>query len=229
MRNHLEAMQKALYMGKEPDEEAPIVLAALRDRMLELAAGSSPRGPPLPCSARPHRAGPKGDGTGRMALPRADGPPGNRCRKKRAPSHAPIFAVYVGLPNYQKQSAPVRLYASRISKTEAATVFVDEIVAWGDTDKIRERIQAHWDAGANHVCIQAFRPDGAPGPDEVPAGRFGARIATEPRTQRPKLPGLRRGLQSEAGPDAMPPRAWPPERGARLVEWASGSPMLVAP
>ena len=43
---------------------------------------------------------------------------------------------------------------------------VDEVVTWGDTDKIRERIQAHWDAGANHVCIQAFRPDGAPGPDE---------------------------------------------------------------
>ena len=36
----------------------------------------------------------------------------------------------------------------------------------GDEDAIRTRIQAHWDAGADHVCIQALRADGAPGSDE---------------------------------------------------------------
>ena len=30
---------------------------------------------------------------------------------------------------------------------------VDAIVAWGDEDTIRARIKAHWDAGANHVCL----------------------------------------------------------------------------
>ena len=30
---------------------------------------------------------------------------------------------------------------------------------------LRARIAAHHQAGANHVCIQAFRPDGGPGPD----------------------------------------------------------------
>ena len=43
---------------------------------------------------------------------------------------------------------------------------VDGVVAWGDLDSIRARIQAHWDAGADHVCIQAFRADGKPTPDE---------------------------------------------------------------
>jgi hypothetical protein len=42
---------------------------------------------------------------------------------------------------------------------------VDAIVAWGDEATIAERIQAHWDAGADHVCIQPLRPDGVPGPD----------------------------------------------------------------
>ena len=42
---------------------------------------------------------------------------------------------------------------------------VDAIVAWGDDDAIAARIQAHHDAGADHVCIQPFRPDGKPGPD----------------------------------------------------------------
>ena len=30
---------------------------------------------------------------------------------------------------------------------------------------IADRIKAHHDAGANHVCIQPFRADGAPGQD----------------------------------------------------------------
>ena len=29
-----------------------------------------------------------------------------------------------------------------------------------DEAAIRKRIQAHWDAGADHVCIQAIAPDG---------------------------------------------------------------------
>ena len=42
---------------------------------------------------------------------------------------------------------------------------VDAIVAWGDEQAIADRIRAHHDAGADHVCIQPLRPDGVPGPD----------------------------------------------------------------
>ena len=31
---------------------------------------------------------------------------------------------------------------------------VDAIIAWGEA--VHERIEAHWDAGADHVCIQAI-------------------------------------------------------------------------
>jgi len=34
-------------------------------------------------------------------------------------------------------------------------------VAWGDIDAIRKRIQEHWDAGADHVCVQALSRDPA--------------------------------------------------------------------
>ena len=34
-----------------------------------------------------------------------------------------------------------------------------------DADALRERIAAHRDAGADHVCIQPLRADGGPGPD----------------------------------------------------------------
>jgi len=42
---------------------------------------------------------------------------------------------------------------------------VDAIVAWGDENTIAKRIEAHWEAGADHVCIQALRPDGEMGAD----------------------------------------------------------------
>lgn len=38
MRAYLEGMEKALYLGRQPAEEAPVVLAALRTNMLKLAA-----------------------------------------------------------------------------------------------------------------------------------------------------------------------------------------------
>ena len=42
---------------------------------------------------------------------------------------------------------------------------IDAIVAWGDEEAIAARVQAHHDAGADHVCIQPFRADGQPGAD----------------------------------------------------------------
>jgi probable F420-dependent oxidoreductase len=68
------------------------------------------------------------------------------------------------LPNYTNN-----LRALGWSDTEFADGgsdrLVDAIVAWGDENKIRERVEAHFNAGATHVCIQAIRTDGQPGPD----------------------------------------------------------------
>jgi probable F420-dependent oxidoreductase len=43
--------------------------------------------------------------------------------------------------------------------------FLDAMVAWGDASAIRQRLQAHVDAGASHVCIQPLHPEGQPLPD----------------------------------------------------------------
>jgi hypothetical protein len=39
------------------------------------------------------------------------------------------------------------------------------MVAWGSKAAIRHRIQAHFDAGASHVCVQPLHPNGDPVPD----------------------------------------------------------------
>jgi hypothetical protein len=36
--------------------------------------------------------------------------------------------------------------------------FLDAMVAWGNEVAIRQSIQAHFDAGASHVCIQPLAP-----------------------------------------------------------------------
>ncbi len=36
---------------------------------------------------------------------------------------------------------------------------VDDIVAWGDLDQVGSRIRAHFEAGADHVCVQVIAED----------------------------------------------------------------------
>jgi probable F420-dependent oxidoreductase len=72
--------------------------------------------------------------------------------------------IYLGLPNYQNNLRELG-FADADFKDGGSDRLVDALVAWGDDEAIRTRIQAHHDAGADHVCIQPFRPDGAPGPD----------------------------------------------------------------
>jgi probable F420-dependent oxidoreductase len=163
MRAHLDAMESALYMGANPKEDAPIVLAALRDRMLALAAERT-RG------AHPYFVPPEHTAHAREVL----GPEAWLCPEQMVlletnPSKARQIAranmqVYVGLPNYQNNLRQLG-YGDADFQNGGSDRLVDAIVAWGDEQAIARRIQAHHDAGATHVCIQPFRPDGAPGPD----------------------------------------------------------------
>ncbi|MBM3675551.1 MAG: LLM class F420-dependent oxidoreductase [Actinobacteria bacterium] len=66
-----------------------------------------------------------------------------------------FLATYLMLPNYVNNWY-------RLGFTEADTAdggsdaLVDALVAWGDVDAITARVQAHFDAGADHVCIQVL-------------------------------------------------------------------------
>ena len=75
------------------------------------------------------------------------------------------LSTYIGLPNYFNNW-------ERIGLTEADRAdggsdrLVDALVAWGDEAAIAERVQAHRDAGADHVCIQVLTDDPARFPRE---------------------------------------------------------------
>ena len=74
------------------------------------------------------------------------------------------LARYMGAPNYRNNW--IRLGFTEADLADGGSNrFLDAMVAWGDDVTIQQRIQQHWDAGANHVCIQPLHPERQPWPD----------------------------------------------------------------
>ena len=65
---------------------------------------------------------------------------------------------YMGLPNYRNAWLSFG-YAQDDLADGGSDRFVDGIVAWGDEEMIRRRVQEHFGAGADQVCIQAVAAD----------------------------------------------------------------------
>jgi probable F420-dependent oxidoreductase len=163
MRAYLENMEKVRYFGPKPAEEPPIVLAALRQNMLKLAAEKTQ-------GAHPYFVPPEHTRRARATL----GPNAWLCPEQmvvldtdaaRARALArKQMAVYLGLPNYQNNLREFG-YGDEDFANGGSDRLVDAITAWGDEAALRGRIKAHFEAGANHVCIQPFRNDGQAGPN----------------------------------------------------------------
>jgi probable F420-dependent oxidoreductase len=164
MRAYLEAMDAAIYMGPKPKSPAPVVLGALRTKMLQLSAekanGAHPYFVPPEHTARARQV----LGKGALLCPEQMVLLEKDASKARAIARANM-KIYCGLPNYQNNLKWLG-YSDADFADGGSDRLVDAIVAWGDEKRIADRIQAHLDAGADHVCIQPFRPDGKPGPDE---------------------------------------------------------------
>ena len=74
------------------------------------------------------------------------------------------LARYMRLDNYRNNWLRIGFTEYEFTG-EGSERFLEAMCAWGNADDIRARIKAHEDAGATHVCIQAFDPDGGDDPD----------------------------------------------------------------
>ena len=164
MREYLEAMEKATYLGPKPSVDVPIVLAALRPKMLGLAASRTRGAHPYFVTPEHTRNARKILGPDPWLCPEQkvllEGDPAVARRVARA-----AMAIYLGLPNY-RNSLLTQGFEEGDFEGGGSDRLVDGIVAWGDEQAIADRIAQHREAGADHVCIQPLRPDGGPGPDE---------------------------------------------------------------
>ena len=69
------------------------------------------------------------------------------------------MARYMALPNYRNNRFRLGFTEDEIERRDNR--FVDAVVVWGDEDRLHEGVQAHYDAGADHVCVQPLSTEGA--------------------------------------------------------------------
>jgi probable F420-dependent oxidoreductase len=157
VRGYLDAMDAAPWQGPPLAEQPPRVLAALGPRMLELAAERA-------AGAVTYNATPEATATARSVLG-----PGPLLAVEQAvlleedPAEArriarEFIAFYMTLPNYTRAWDRAGLGPEEQAEGGSDRL-VDAVVAWGGPEAVAERVRAHLDAGADHVCLQVLDPD----------------------------------------------------------------------
>lgn len=162
MRTYVDAMNGSMYMSVAPAEEPLTVLAALGPKMLAMAAEKT-------AGAHPYWTTPEHTAQAREIM----GPDALLCVEQKCVlttdadvAHAVTrdqLGMYADLPNYRNNW--IRLGFSEEEIEARDPRFLDAVMAWGDESAIAARVQAHYDAGATHVCIQPIDPDDRSQPD----------------------------------------------------------------
>jgi probable F420-dependent oxidoreductase len=66
------------------------------------------------------------------------------------------MAIYLGLPNYANNLIRLGFSEEELNAENPSDRVVDAIVAWGDVDACKARVDEHFAAGADHVCVQVL-------------------------------------------------------------------------
>jgi len=164
MKEYLPKMKSALYRAPQPKEEVPIVIAALHPKMLALSAAQT-RGthtyfvPPEHTAKARAQIGPEPWICAAQAVILE-----RDATKARAMARQYMKTYVPRLPNYTNNLKALG-YPDADFADGCSDRLVDDIVAWGSEEKIRDRIDAHLKAGATHVCILPIRADNESLPD----------------------------------------------------------------
>jgi probable F420-dependent oxidoreductase len=159
MKAYLTAMDEAMFAAVKPSEDPGRVLAALGPKMLELSAAQAN-------GAHPYFATPEHTATCREVMgPDALLAPEQMVVLDTDPARARevargAMAVYLRAPNYLNNLRRLGFGDEDwADHKNASDRLVDAIVAWGDVDALAKRVEAHHEAGADHVCVQVLRGD----------------------------------------------------------------------
>jgi probable F420-dependent oxidoreductase len=157
MREYLDAMDAARWTGPESTEPPPRVLAALGPKMLRLAAARTAGAHPYFVPVEHTKAARRTLGAGPLlAVEQALVPERNPERAREiARAH---MRGYLRLDNYANNLRRLGWQDADLANG-GSDALVDAIVAWGDQEALAARVRAHWEAGADHVCVQVLGPD----------------------------------------------------------------------
>jgi probable F420-dependent oxidoreductase len=151
MRSYLDGMDAAPYDAPLPERPARL-LAALRGRMLELARDRAD-GAHTYFVTPEHTAWARSIlGPDKLLVPEQavllEPEPERARRTARA-----YVGIYLTLPNYLNSLRDAG-WTDADFADGGTDRLIDAIVAWGDAQAIASRVRAHYDSGADHVCIQ---------------------------------------------------------------------------
>ena len=158
MKAYLGAMAKVQYSGVQPPEKPLTVIAALGPRMLEVARDMAD-------GAHPYNVTPGHTAKARAIL-------GankllmveQKCVLETDPAKARaigrrVIGHSINLPNYRNNFLRMGFTTDDL-ENGGSDRLIDGLLAWGDLAAIRARIQEHWDAGADQVCVQVVGKQG---------------------------------------------------------------------
>ncbi|MCP3785014.1 LLM class flavin-dependent oxidoreductase [Micromonospora sp. A3M-1-15] len=77
--------------------------------------------------------------------------------RARAAARAGI-GMFIGFPAYRSNLARLGFDEEDLVPGGSDRL-IDALVAWGDLDDVADRVQAHLDAGADHLTLPVLRPD----------------------------------------------------------------------
>lgn len=157
MSAYLEGIAGSPYNAAPPAEKTPILLAALRGKMLELSGDRAD-------GAHTFNVTPQHTAQAREIL----GPGKLLCVEQKLiletdPAKARAIAraeleLYLGLDNYLNSWRAMG-FSDADFANGGSDHLMDSIIGWGDENALRKRIQEHFDAGADHVCFKPVGPD----------------------------------------------------------------------
>ncbi len=165
MRDYLKKMKSTAYAAPSPQADPPIVLAAILPKMLELAATETQGThtyfvtPEHTAWARSRLGPDKWICAEQAVMLESDA----RNARQAARNY---MGFYLRLPNSAYKRNLLTLgFSEQDFEDPFSDRLVNAVVAWGSETAIRERIQAHYKAGATHVCMLPLRSDGVFLPD----------------------------------------------------------------
>jgi probable F420-dependent oxidoreductase len=166
MGAYLDAMDASPYTASRPTTPVHRMLAALRPKMLAMSAARTDGAHTYLVPPEHTEAARKELGSGPLLCAE------QAVLLERDPTRAREIArahttVYIRLPNYQNNLRNLGFTDDDFTEGGSDRL-VDTIVAWGDEQVVADRVQAHFDAGADHVCIQAL----SAGPRDVPSQQW---------------------------------------------------------
>jgi probable F420-dependent oxidoreductase len=157
MREYLDAMDAGRYTAAPPPAPAPRLLAALGPKMLELARDRTQGAHPYLTTPAHTRQAREILGAGPLLAPE------QAFVLEPDPARARAIArghleYYLTLPNYRNNWLRSGFEANDVAEG-GSDKLVDALVAWGDEGAVRERLEEHVAAGADHVALQALGED----------------------------------------------------------------------